>query len=265
MSAATLVPIEMAIMVPLVTGGGSGIGLGLVEEFLKRGSPKVLITGRRLDVLQKVAETYPGKVFFLQSDAGSAKDREALLEWVKAEHSDCNALINNAGIQRRIPMSQDTADWQERVAEIEINVNGPIHLCTIFTPYFLSKTNETTLLANVSSGLAFVPLPAGPVYSATKAAIHNYTMSLRYSLEDTKVRVLEIIPPAVKSNLGGSHDFGEELDEYVAATMDRVEAGELEVGYKMSDKGRLADRATLDGMMQYICNSMKVPKFIQDE
>lgn len=149
-------------------------------------------------------------------------------------------------------MSQDTADWQERVAEIEINLNGPIHLCTIFTPYFLSKINETTLLANVSSGLAFIPLCAGPVYSATKAAIHNFTMSLRYSLEDTKVRVLEMIPPAV--------DFGEELDEYVAAAMDRVEAGELEVGYKMSDKGRLADRATLDGMMQYLCNSMKVPK-----
>jgi uncharacterized oxidoreductase len=173
MSAAVLVPIEMAVMVPLVTGGGSGIGLGLVEEFLKRGSPKVLITGRRLDVLQKVAETYPGKIFFLQSDAGSAKDREALLEWVKAEHSDCNALINNAGVQRRIPMSQDTADWQERVAEIEINLNGPIHLCTIFTPYFLSKTNETTLLANVSSGLAFVPLPAGPVYSVREGEIQS--------------------------------------------------------------------------------------------
>ena len=110
MSAAARVPIELSIIVPLVTGGGSGIGLGLVEEFLKRGSPKVLITGRRLDVLQKVSETYPGKVFFKQSDAGSANDREALLEWVKAEHSDCNALINNAGIQRRIPMSKDTAD-----------------------------------------------------------------------------------------------------------------------------------------------------------
>ena len=91
-------------------------------------------------------------------------------------------------------------------------------------------------------------------------------MSLRYSLEDTKVRVLEIIPPAVKSNLGGSHDFGEELDEYVdSATMDRVEPGEFEVGYKFSDKGWLADSATLDGMMQYMCNSMNVPKFSQDE
>jgi uncharacterized oxidoreductase len=265
MSASALLPLDMTKLVPLVTGGGSGIGLGLVEEFLKRGSPKVLITGRRLAVLQKVADTYPGKVFFLQSDAGSAKDREALLEWVKAEHSDCNALINNAGIQRRIPMSQDTADWQERAAEIEINLNGPIHLCTIFIPYFLSKTNETTVLATVSSALAFVPLGAGPVYSATKAGMHNYTMGLRYSLEDTKVRVLEIIPPAVKSNLGGSHDFGEDLNEYVVATMDRLEAGELEVGFNMSEKARLADRATLDDMMLSLCNNMKVQKFSQDE
>lgn len=265
MSAAALVPLDLTILVPLVTGGGSGIGLGLVEDFLKRGSPKVLITGRRLDPLKKVAKTYPGKVFFLQSDAGSGKDREALLKWVKKEHPDCNALINNAGVQRPVALSKDTADWQERAKEIEINLNGPIHLCTIFTPFFLSKTKETTVLATVSSGLAFIPFCAGPVYSATKAAIHNYTMSLRYSLEDTKVRVLEIVPPAVKTNLGGAHAFGEELDEYITATMDRVQAGELEVGFNFSEKARLGDRVTLDGMMQGLCAQMHVPKFSQSE
>jgi uncharacterized oxidoreductase len=177
-----------------------------------------------------------------------------------AEHSDCNALVNNAGIQRRVALSQDEASWEERATEIEINLHGPIHLCTLFTPHLLGK-DTPAILANVSSGLAFVPFPAGAVYSATKAAIHSYTMSLRYSLEDTNVRVIEIVPPAVKTNLGGSHDFGEELDEYITATMDRIQAGDTEVGYKFSETARLADRAALNEMMNNMAGMMHVTKF----
>jgi uncharacterized oxidoreductase len=262
---ATLHPLDFKKIVPLVTGGGSGIGFGLVQEFLKRGSPKALITGRRLDVLEKAASQFPGRIFYQVSDAGSATDREALLEWVSTQHGDCNALINNAGIQRQFPLALDTGSWDERATELEINLHGPIHLCTIFTPYFLNQTKDSddkmALIANVSSGLAFVPFPAGPVYSATKAAIHNYTMSLRYSLSDTKVRVVEIVPPAVKTNLGGSHDFGEELDVYAAATMDRVEAGEAEVGFGFSETARLADRATVEGMMENLATTMHVTKY----
>jgi uncharacterized oxidoreductase len=258
----SLSPIDMKQVIPLVTGGGSGIGLGLVREFLKRGSPKVLITGRRLDVLQGVAAEFPaGKLFFKVSDAGNPADRVALLNWVEAEHDDCNALVNNAGVQRAFPLANDTGSWEERVSEIEINMHGPIHLCSLFTPFFLKKDTAIALLANVSSGLAFVPYMNGPVYSATKAAIHSYTMGLRYSLQDTHVRVVEIVPPAVKTNLGGSHAFGEDLDEYVAATMDRVQAGEPEVGFKFSETARLADRATLDGMMNQLATSMHVAKY----
>jgi uncharacterized oxidoreductase len=86
-------------------------------------------------------------------------------------------------------------------------------------------------------------------------------MSLRYSLSDTKVRVVEIVPPAVKTNLGGSHDFGEELDVYAAATMDRVEAGEAEVGFGFSETARLADRATVEGMMENLATTMHVTKY----
>lgn len=259
----SLSALDMTRIVPLVTGGGSGIGLGLVKEFLKRGSPKALITGRRLDVLQKIADEFPGRVYFKASDAGSASDRVELLRWVETEHSDCNTLINNAGIQRRVPLALDTASWEEQVSEIEINLHGPIHLCSLFTPYLLKKSPDDgpVILVNVSSGLAFIPFTAGPVYSATKAAIHNYTMSLRYSLEDTHIRVVEIIPPAVKSNLGGSHDFGEDLNEYVAATMDRFQTGETEVGFKMSEMARTADRVTLDDMMRKITAMMHVTKY----
>jgi uncharacterized oxidoreductase len=254
-------PLPIKQIIPLITGGGSGIGLGLVKEFVRRGSPKVLITGRREAVLQDVVNQYPtGTIHYKVSDAGNVADRVALFEWIKREHNDCNALINNAGVQRRVPMVQDTdTKWEDRISEIEINLNGPIHLCTLFTPYLLEK--DIAVLSNVSSGLAFIPFTAGPVYAATKAAIHSYTMSLRFSLQDTNLRVIEIIPPAVKTSLGGAHDFGEDLTEYVTATMDRIEAGELEVGYKFSESARLADRSTLDGMMNNLSAMMQVPKF----
>lgn len=254
-------PLDINKMIPLITGGGSGIGWGFAEEFLKAGAPKVIITGRRLAVLEEAASKYPGKVFFKVSDAGSEKDRQELLEWIEKEHPDCNALINNAGIQRRIPLVEDTAPWADRETEIQINLAGPIHLCTIFTPFFLAKGPETTLVANVTSGLAFVPFVAGPVYAATKAAIHSYTMSLRYSLEDTNLRVVEIVPPAVKSNLGGSHDFGEELDEYCADAFNKLMAGEPEMGFKFSDMARQADRVTIDGAMVRLAEIMNIPKY----
>eukprot|EP00978_Attheya_sp_CCMP212_P015347 scaffold39580_cov62-Attheya_sp.AAC.5 len=119
--------LNMKNMIPLITGGGSGIGLGLAKEFLKRGSPKVLITGRRLEVLEQAAaqHTGPGQIFYTVSDAGNASDRASLLEWVKEHHPDTTALVNNAGIQRRGSPSDDTGSWEERAAEIEINVCGP--------------------------------------------------------------------------------------------------------------------------------------------
>jgi uncharacterized oxidoreductase len=255
--------IDMTKLVPLVTGGGSGIGFGLVREFLKRGAPKVLITGRRESVLRDAAAAFEsGRIVYKVSDAGNASDRQALFDWVRTEHPDCNVLVNNAGIQRRIAPAEDTAPWHERAAEIEINLNGPIHLCTLFIPFFLQKkSGEKCWICNVSSGLAFVPLTAGPVYGATKAAIHSYTMAMRYSLQDTHVRMVEIAPPAVKSNLGGSHDFGEELEEYCADAIENFANGREEFGYKFSEIARTADRSTRDAIMLNLSEQLKVKKF----
>jgi uncharacterized oxidoreductase len=248
----------MSKSIPLVTGGGSGIGWGLVVEFLKRGSPKVLITGRHEAVLKEAAGKYPGQISYLVSDAGSSSDREALFEWVKSNHPDCNALVNNAGIAHDIAPAVDKATWEERAPEIEINFCGPVHLCSIFIPWLLSKPNEDCLIANVSSIVAFVPLAQGPVYSATKAAIHNYTEALRYSLEGTNVRMIEIIPPPVETDMG---QFGDDRDVYCAATMDRLQAGELEIGFNSSETMRFADRAASTAMMNDFITFMKTPRF----
>mmetsp|Transcript_44888 Transcript_44888/g.113749 ORF Transcript_44888/g.113749 Transcript_44888/m.113749 type:complete len:272 (+) Transcript_44888:87-902(+) len=250
---------DMVSAVPLVTGGGSGIGLGLVEEFFKMGALKALITGRREEVLKAAADKYPGKIHYLVNDAGKEQDRVVLLKWVESEHPDCNVLVNNAGIQRKVSPCEDEAPWSERAAEIEINFAGPVHLCALFTPHLLKQ--KQAMLANVTSGLAFVPFTAGPVYGATKAALHSYTMSLRFSLQPTNVRVVEIVPPAVKSNLGGSHNFGEECGEFCAAVMARVAAGELEVGFNFSEKGRLSDRLTNQQAMLGLSKQMNVKTY----
>jgi uncharacterized oxidoreductase len=250
-----LAPFSFEDSVPLVTGGGSGIGFGLVEEFLKLGAKKVLITGRREEVLVQAAEKYPGRIQYFVNDAEKETDRVALLEWVTAHHADCNVLVNNAGVQRRVAPVQDVGSWKERASEIEVNFNAPVHLCTLFIPHLLTK--PTAMLINITSGLAFVPFTIGPVYGATKAALHNYTMGLRYSLSPTNVRVVEIAPPAVKTNLGGSHSFGEDCDVFCARVVKGVAAGNQEVG---SD-WRLAGRQEVMQWMLGLSKTMHVPQF----
>jgi uncharacterized oxidoreductase len=255
-------PINMNKIVPLVTGGGTGIGWGLVLEFLKRGSPKVLITGRREAVLKKAAEQFPGKIFYLVNDVGVGSEREALLEWVKSNHPDCNALVNNAGIFRGVPPSLDTqTSWDERAKVIDVDFAGPVHLSSIFIPWFLSKqAKEDCFVANVSSAVAFIPMVGDPVYSATKAAVHNYTMAMRYSLEGTNIRMIEIVPPIVNTEMF-SHEAGEDRDEYCAATMERFQAGEEEIGFNLSEIARVADRPTILAQMSALGEMMNTPRF----
>ena len=241
-------PLDIASSTVLITGGSGGIGLGLARCFVQAGAT-VLITGRREQQLKEAVEELnhlgKKKVVYRVNDVEKIADRSALYDWVTSEHPETNVLINNAGIQQRYPLtpnedSSKNVSWEEREKEIQINICGPMHLCDLFLQHF-RRMKTTTALMNVSSGLAFTPLAAVAIYSATKAAIHSYTVSLRYQLADQlpNVQVYEIIPPAVRTNLGGSHDFGEPLKEYCEATFARLVKGEKEVGYNMSDAARM--------------------------
>lgn len=240
-------PLDISSSTVLITGGSSGIGLGLAKNFVQEGA-SVIITGRREKQLKEAAEELnrlgTKKVVYRVNDVERTEERLALYNWIISEYPETNILVNNAGIQQRHPfipneVISENISWEEREKEIQINICAPMHLSHLFITHFRQMKKKTAII-NVSSGLAFTPLALIPIYSATKAAIHSFTMSLRYELVNAipTIQVYEVIPPAVQTNLGGSHAFGEPLDEYCEATFQRLKKGEQEIGYKNSDEGR---------------------------
>ena len=227
----------------LLTGGTSGIGLALASRLVEAKN-QVIVTGRRESLLDEVRQKVPS-IVTERSDMGDADDRIRLAETVTKRFPELDVVINNAGIQRKVSFVKGEP-WADTREEIAINLEGPIHLATLFLPHLLAR--ESATLVNVTSGLAFVPMSAVPVYCATKAALHSFTLSLRHQLKATSVEVVEIIPPAVHSNLGGSHAFGVPTDEYADSVMDQLREGRPEVTYQFSAQTSQASRAELDAM-----------------
>lgn len=212
----------------LITGGASGIGLGLTERFLQENNT-VLVCGRRESALQELTDRYPS-VITRVCDLAEAAEREALFNWIAEEHPDLNVLINNAGIQQWMTVTD--ADFFERAqTELAINVQAPLHL----TSLFIRLPSLTTIL-NVTSGLSFVPLTKVPVYSATKALFHSFTLSLRQLLKP-EIEVIELIPPALNTDLGGKdlHDAAPPVADFIAAVFEQLKAGKTEITFGFSE------------------------------
>ena len=234
----------------LITGGASGIGLALATRFLHAGST-VVVCGRRADKLAEARSQHPGLRTHV-ADVASAAGRDALAAWVTTEFPDLNVLINNAGIQNRVRVADLATGWEAHRQELAINLEAPVHLTALLLPHLHRQAGATII--NVTSGLAFVPMAAVPLYCATKAALHSFTLSLRQQLAPTGVRVLEIVPPAVDTDLGGPglHTTGVPLDPFADAVLAGLAAGELEVGYGMAEQFRRASRAELEASFQQL-------------
>ena len=181
----------------LITGGSSGIGFEMAKEFLAAKNI-VIITGRNLDKLEKAKEKL-GDVTIIQSDVSNPDSIRELYEQVSKEFSALNILINNAGVMFTINLQKHDLSANELTKELDINVKGTIWMNDAFLPLLKKNKNSATVM--VSSGLAFVPLPISPIYSATKAAVHSYTLSLRGQLKNTGVKVFELAPPATETEL----------------------------------------------------------------
>ncbi|CAF1288098.1 unnamed protein product [Didymodactylos carnosus] len=183
-------PLNLKSSTVLITGGGAGIGHCLAERFLKSGSI-VIITGRCEDRLKKVKQKLSinnnGKIYYHAGDLASTEYRHRLCEWVVKEFPSINVLVNNAATQRKETiLNEGTAEWYERENEIHVNLSAPIHLSSLLIPYFLKQQKQCAVI-NVTTGLAFIPTPYCAVYAATKAALHSFTMSLRFEFESTNI------------------------------------------------------------------------------
>jgi short-subunit dehydrogenase involved in D-alanine esterification of teichoic acids len=185
----------------LITGGTSGIGLGLALRFLEAGN-KVIVAGRRKELLDQIATDHPG-IETIVLDVTDPTSIAAARETVAGAYPEVNVLVNNAGIM--LPERVLDADSLKAAEEtVTTNLLGPIRMVNAFLPLLVGK--DDAVVMNVSSGLAFVPLPFTPTYNATKAAVHSFTESLRVQLADTSVQVIELVPPAVRTTLMGQQD-----------------------------------------------------------
>jgi uncharacterized oxidoreductase len=182
----------------LITGGATGIGGALAEAFVKAGN-RVIICGRR-DAKLKEAKARISALETRVCDVSRENDRADLFNWAKDAFPDLNILVNNAGIQRMIDMKAGPGVRFTGEDEIATNLYAPVRLCEYFTPLLLKQKGAA--IVNVSSGLGFIPIAFMPVYCATKAALHCFSVCLRRQLKDTPVKVFEIIPPAVETDLG---------------------------------------------------------------
>lgn len=188
----------------LITGGSSGIGFEMAKKFLAANN-KVIITGRNMSKLEQAKQKL-GDVSIYQSDVSDPESVKNLYEQVSKDFPKLNVLVNNAGVMETINLQNHQLNPAELTRELDINVKGPIWMNDAFLPLLKKNKNAATVM--VSSGLAFVPLPISPVYCATKAALHSYTLSLRAQLENTDVKVFELAPPATATELLA--DFNEE-------------------------------------------------------
>ena len=234
----------------VITGGTSGIGRELVQRFLALGN-SVVTCGRRKDRLDELRAGAPGLSAFA-CDVSVEAQRKDFAAWVAKEHPAANVLINNAGVQLVMDFTRPL-DLARVRTEVETNFIAPAHLTSLFVPLLAKK--EGAAIVNISSGLAFSPLAFMPVYCATKAAIHSFSLSLRRQMRDLGIMVYEIAPPAVDSELGRerwpkgqtSHG-GMPVPEFAAAMIAALEAGVPETAVGQAEGMRAQREGLFDAM-----------------
>lgn len=215
----------------LITGGGTGIGLALAEQLLRQDN-QVIICGRRRARLLEAQKRFP-QLVVRACDVSNPQARQELVAWITSEYGALNILVNNAGIQRMVDFRSGVRDLADADEEVATNLVAPIHLSAMLIPHLVRQ--EQAAIVNISSGLGFTPLAAVPVYCATKAAIHSLCLTLRFQLRETSVRVFEVAPPMVATELSGSRrrppadEHNMSAEDVARGTLQAIEQDRYEV------------------------------------
>lgn len=206
-----------------IPGSTSGIGLALALELQARGN-KVIVGGRRGDLLARIAADHPG-IDTVRIDTTDAASIATAAKQVLADHPDLNVLVTMAGVMHAEDWHDPATFLATAESTVATNVLGPIRLIAAFVEHLRTRPDATIM--TVSSGLAFIPLKVTPSYNASKAAIHMLSESLRLQLADTSVKVVELVPPSVRTALLPGQEDNEHampLDEFVTEAVGLIEA-----------------------------------------
>ena len=236
----------------LITGGTSGIGLELARQLVARRNT-VIVTGRNPERLKAAQQIVPGLHAF-QSDVTNPDDIESLYNTLSEQFHGLDTLVNNAGAMRNIKLDR-RYQLSDLTAEVDGNLKGPMWMVQTFLPLLLRQ--KDSLIVNVSSGLAFIPFPAAPVYSASKAALHAYTQCLRAQLEGSCVSVVELAPPGTETPLFRG-EFAEEMKGekgmnvgvLAKRAIAGIEAGKSEIRPGVSNVLKIASRVAPHFMLR---------------
>ncbi len=247
----------------LITGGTSGIGLEFVKQLISQNPAAILITGRDISRLQQVKQQFQ-QVHIFQSDISDSNAIEQLYKTVTAQFPKLNIIINNAGIMRNIDLLDTRENGQEITAEIDIDLSGPIRMVQQFLPHLL--TMPSAAIVNVSSGLAFIPFPVSPVYSAAKAGLHAYTRVLRLQLQKTHIKVFELAPPSTETPLQsaftGLVDSSQNMaaDKMVNIAIKGLLADQLEIKPGLSKVLKLMSRLMPEFFLNFLNKTLQKAK-----
>jgi uncharacterized oxidoreductase len=206
-----------------IPGSTSGIGLALARELQARGNA-VIVGGRRADLLGQIAAAHPG-IDTVQIDTADPASIDSAAKQVLVRHPDLNVLVTMAGIMRAEDWRQPESFLASAESVITTNVLGPIRLIAAFIEHLRAQPDAT--IVTVSSGLAFAPLKVTPSYNASKAAIHMLSESLRLQLAGTTVKVVELVPPSVRTSLLPGQESSEvamPLQEFVTEVLALLQA-----------------------------------------
>ncbi len=244
----------------LITGGSSGIGLELIKQLIEHRVDAIIITGRDISRLEQAKRQFP-QIHIFQSDVSDTPAISQLFKDVTSQFPQLNIIINNAGIMRDLDLLTTKLDVSEITAEIDISLSGSIKMVQTFLPHFLNQKGAAII--NVSSGLAFIPFPASPVYSAAKVGLHAYTRILRIQLKQTNIRVFELAPPSTETPLldafSGLVDSSQNMavDKMVSVAIKGILNDTMEIKPGLSKILKIMSRVAPETMLNFFYKTLQ--------